>query len=295
LLYLPVSVSNGVSLKILRQIASRATEPMAGVQVRRCDAGGVPVVLYEPPGRDDASAVLVWLHGGGRVSGDPVTDHRLCSHLASEAGVLVVSAEYRLAPEHPFPAALDDTMTVLRWVHESAAALGVDPARIAVGGPSAGGGLAAETAQRAHDEGVPVAFQLLVYPMLDDRTVAVDDQGRGRLVWTATSNRYGWSAYLEHPAGQTESRPYAVAARREDLAGLAPAWIGVGDLDLFFNEDVDYAQRLQAAGVAVQLDIVPGMYHGADVFLPRQPASMQSFWQRMADALAKGVVPGPVR
>ncbi len=289
LLYMPVSVSNGLTLRILRGIVSRATEPVAGVEMRETHANGVPVLVYEPVGRDRPSGVLVWVHGGGRVSGTPVTDHRQCSYLAAEAGVLVVSVDYRLAPEHPFPAALDDIMTVLAWVRDQAQMLGVDPRRIAVAGASAGGGLAAEAAQRAFDEGMPLAFQLLVYPMLDDRTVALDAQGRGRLVWTPTSNRFGWSAYLGHPAGEPEGRPYAVASRRDELAGLPPAWIGVGDLDLFFAEDVDYAQRLLAAGVEVELDVVPGMYHGADVFMPKQPPSMQAFWGRMADALARAV------
>lgn len=292
LLYMPFSLTNATTLRLLRRVMARPTAAVSGVAVEERTLGQGPrVFVYDPEGRSRPSGVLLWIHGGGRVLGDAVTDHRLCSLLARDAGVLVVSVDHRLAPEDPFPAALDDVMAALVWVHGEAEALGIDPARIAVGGASAGGGLAAEAAQRASDESVPVAFQLLVYPMLDDRTVAPDDAGRGRLVWTAASNRYGWGAYLGHAPGEPETRRYAVAARREELVGLPPAWIGVGDLDLFYAEDVDYATRLRAAGVPVQLDIVPGMYHGADVFMPKPPPSMRAFWQRMADALAQGCRP----
>jgi len=197
--------------------------------------------------------------------------------------------DYRLAPEHPYPAALDDIAAVLEWMHARPQDLAIDADRIAVGGASAGGGLAAETCQRARDEGLPVAFQLLEYPMLDDRTIHPDPDGRGKFVWTPGSNRYGWSAYLGHPAGSEQNRPYAVAARADDLSGLPPAWIGVGELDLFYAEDVEYAQRLRSVGVECELHIEPGMYHGADLALSDQPASMRAFWKRMAQALRSGV------
>lgn len=278
LLYLPLSVTNQATLTILRRLLAETSEPVAGVGIdERTIVDGPRVVVYTPDG--NTTGVLVWIHGGGRVAGRVEEDHLICSHLARASGVRVVSVDYRLAPEHPFPAAIDDIMAAIVWVRELP---GVDPARIAVGGASAGGGLAAEAAQRATDEGVPLAFQLLVYPMLDDRTVAVDAEGRGQLVWTAASNRFSWGAYLN---GALEPAPYAVAARRTDFAGLPPAWIGVGDLDLFYGEDVEYARRLRDAGVPVDLDVVPGMYHAADVFIREQPPSMQAFWARMAGAL----------
>ncbi len=171
-------------------------------------------------------------------------------------------------------------------MHERADELGLDPARIAVGGASAGGGLAATLAQRAHDKGGPaIAYQLLVYPMLDDRTVwRADDGGRGRLLWTPTLNRYAWTAYLGRPPELDQAPPYAAAARREDLRGLPPAWIGVGDLDLFYAEDVDYARRLGEADVDATLRIVGRMYHAADVLAPQTPL-MEAFVDRMVDAL----------
>lgn len=139
------------------------------------------------------------------------------------------------------------------------------PGPLAIGGASAGGGLAAELAQRATDEGIELAHQVLVYPMLDDRSLGRGATNRGRLVWTPTSNRFAWSAYLGHPAGASEQRPYAVAARREDLRGLPSAWIGVGDLDLFHDEDVHTTRGASPRReVRVHLRVEPGMYHGAD-------------------------------
>jgi acetyl esterase/lipase len=209
--------------------------------------------------------------------------HAWCSRVAAELGVLVVNVDYRIAPEHPYPAAIDDAYRALQWLHANATSLGIDPARIAVGGRSAGGGLAAALAQRAHDENIPVRFQLLAYPMLDDRTTLRDTQGdRTPYTWTPKSNRFGWTAYLGREPQLRDDRAYVAAARRTDLAGLAPAWIGVGDIDLFHEEDTEYAQRLEAAGVRCELHIEPGMYHGADELLEgKNVPSMIAFRDRM--------------
>ncbi|MBM7808930.1 acetyl esterase/lipase [Geodermatophilus bullaregiensis] len=290
-LWLPLSIGSGAELRIGRRLFPRPTEPVAGVEVTRHDVpGGQDVFVYEPAGRARPTGALLWVHGGGTVIGRPEGDHDLCSRMARDLGIVVVSARYRLAPEHPFPAALDDLTAALRRLRDEAGALGVDPARIAVGGASAGGGLAAAVVQRAHDEGVPVAFQLLVYPMLDDRTVLRrSPAGRGHLVWTPRSNAYAWTAYLGHPPRADELRPYAAPARRLDLAGLPPAWIGVGDLDLFHDEDVAYARRLEAAGVPVELHVERGMYHAAELELQATVAPMRAFQQRVFDALAAGL------
>lgn len=247
--------------------------------------GPVTAFTYAPASGEPHSALL-WIHGGGRVLGSAAQDHDLCQMLADHAGLFVLSVDYRLAPEHPYPAPLDDCHAALTWLVERRRADGPTAGGIAVGGASAGGGLAAELAQRAHDEGLQVDLQLLLYPMLDDRTLSHGPQDRGRLVWTPGANRAAWSAYLSHPAGQDEQRPYAVGARRDDLTGLAPAWIGVGDLDLFYDEDVDYARRLEAAGVAVELHVEEGMYHGADALPGTADApSMVALRGRMAEAV----------
>jgi acetyl esterase/lipase len=155
--------------------------------------------------------------------------------------------------------------------------LGIDADRVLVGGASAGGGLAATVAQRSHDEGVRLLGQALVYPMLDDRTVLRDDHGgRGRFLWTPAANRFGWSAYLGHQPRLPGAARYASAARRPDLDGLPAAWLGVGDLDLLYDEGVAYADRLTASGVPCELIAVPGMYHGADAVAARA-LSMKTF------------------
>jgi acetyl esterase/lipase len=293
--WLPLSFTP-LSVRVIRALPQPPTAVRDGVTVRtRTVSAGtgrhpVPVHVYEPAGRTRPSGAVVWTHGGGYVIGDPVGYHDICSRLADELGVLVVSVDYRLAPEHPFPAGLEDAYTALLWLHASAAELGVDPDAVAVAGDSAGGGLAAALAQVAHDRGeAPVCFQALVYPMLDDRTVLREDHaGRGALVWTPASNRFGWTSYLGTPPSPEHAPEYAAPARRADLAGLPPAWIGVGDLDLFFEEDVDYAERLEAAGVPCELVVVPGMYHGADRFRDDEPRVV-AFTGSMVDALGRGL------
>jgi acetyl esterase/lipase len=291
ILWLPLFVDNPLVLAAGRRLFDRTSEPVAGTAISQHEVlGGQDVFVYEPAGRQRPTGALLWIHGGGTILGRPETDHELCSRFARDLGVAVVSARYRLAPEHPFPAGLDDCYAALRWLHHEADALGVDRGRIAVGGASAGGGLAAVVVQRAHDHGLPVRFQLLLYPMLDDRTALRRDHGgRGRIAWTPRSNRYAWTSYLGHEPRADEPRRYAAAARRGDLAGLPPAWIGVGDLDLFYEEDLDYARRLRDAGVPVTLRLEPGMYHAAELELQATVPSMRDFQQAMFDALARGL------
>lgn len=292
-LHLPTELRGERSLRVGRQLMGRMTSRVVpGV---RCDERRVPgldgapdvrVLVYETEGRARPSGALLWIHGGGMVMGRPEQDHEVCSRWASELGIVVVSVDYRLAPEDPFPAGLDDCMAALAWLHASADDLGIDVARLAVGGASAGGGLAAAVCQRARDEGGPaIALQVLNYPMLDDRTVLRDDHaGTGAFVWTPTSNRYGWSAYLGAHPTHDDGHPHAAPARATDLSGLPPAWIGVGELDLFHAEDVDYAERLEAAGVPVTLRVEDGMYHGADLLVGKAPR-MRAYRASMDDAL----------
>jgi acetyl esterase/lipase len=297
LLYLPLDLTDERKLAMGRALLRRGLPPVAGVDIESRvlpgDEGGAPgprVVVYERPDRERPSGALLWIHGGGMVMGTPEQDHQWCSSLADELGILVVSVDYRLAPEHPFPAGLDDCMAALTWLDDAAGELGVDGSRIAVGGASAGGGLAAGVCQRARDEGgPPVCFQLLNYPMLDDRTVLVDDhEGRGAFVWTPTSNRFGWSAYLGGHPSEDDDRRYAAPGRTTDLAGLPPAWIGVGGLDLFHAEDVDYARRLRDAGVDCELHEVAGMYHGAEQVAAKVP-SMRDYRASMVKALRQAM------
>jgi acetyl esterase/lipase len=265
------------------------TPTARGVTVaRRRVAGSEPVTVFvatptEPsPHRRPG---LLYIHGGGMIMGSPQMENLVSTALARELAAVVVSPDYRLAPEHPFPAPLDDCMAALNWMRDHAAELGIDPDRVAVTGASAGGGLAAAVAQRAHDEGIWLRAQALVYPMIDDRATLRDDHcGRGAFLWTPESNRFGWTAYLGRPPRLSDAPPYAAPARRTDLAGLAPPWIGIGTLDLFYDESIAYAEALQACGVECELLTVPGMYHGADGLARNAPA-MKEFRRRRLDFL----------
>jgi len=225
------------------------------------NGSGPRVLLFRPEGDASGLPALLWLHGGGLTVGTARQDAAYCRRVADELGIVVASVDYRLAPEHPFPAPLEDAYTALRWL---AARPEVDAGRIAVGGASAGGGLAAALALLAAERGeIRPVFQLLVYPMLDDRTTLRTDVDEAALrIWSPKANRYGWQSYLGDAIGTDAVPPLAAPARYADLSGAPPAWIGVGSLDLFHDEDVAYAQRLRDAGVACELTIVPGAYHG---------------------------------
>ena len=179
--------------------------------------------------------------------GDSEIDQDNNIALVREAGVAVAAVNYRLAPAHPFPAPIDDCYAALRWLHAEAKGLDVLPERIAIGGSSAGGGLAAALALMAHDrKEVSVAFQLLIYPMLDDRTALRTDMDMSRVrLWNNKCNQFGWASYLQREPGGVDVHPYAAPARRESLSGLPSSWIGVGTFDLFHDEDVSYAKRLR--------------------------------------------------
>jgi acetyl esterase/lipase len=232
--------------------------------------------------------VLIWLHGGGYVMGKPEMDDHRCIQYARQAGIAVVSVDYRYAPEHPFPTGLEDAYSALKWVEAHSQQLGVDGKRIAVGGASAGGGLAAALAQLAHDrQEIEPVFQLLVYPMLDDRTaLRTDIDDSYNFTWPQENNRYGWEAYLGGKYGAEDMPAYAVPARRGDPSGLPPAWIGVGTLDVFYEEGTAYAQRLNACGVECEMYDVPGAFHGFDVFDPQLPV-VQEFRGSQINALKK--------
>jgi acetyl esterase/lipase len=229
--------------------------------------------LYRPRSSESPFPALLWFHGGGYVIGMPELDDKKSIEFARRLGMAVISVDYRLVPHHPFPAALEDGWSALHWAIAESGELGIDPARIAVGGGSAGGGLAAALAQKVKDQGkIRLAFQLLIYPMLDDRTVVhFAQQQKQFLVWTQESNCLSWEFYLGQPCGLQETPPYSVPARREDLSGLPPAWIGVGSEDMFHDEDVAYARRLMECGVKCDLVVVSGAFHGFDAINQRIP------------------------
>jgi acetyl esterase/lipase len=228
----------------------------------------VRVRVYRPADRAaEPLPCLLWVHGGGHVIGEVFQDDPLMERLVRTVGLVAVSVDWRRAPEHPYPAELDDCYAALRWVHTEAERLGVDPDRIAVGGASSGGGTAAGLALLARDRGgPPIAFQLLVYPMLDDRTDGASHAWLNDTnLWHPRKNALAWAAYLD---GADPVPVYAAPARADDLRGLPPAFLAVGDLDLFAEEDTRYAARLVAAGVPTELHVYPGGVHGFDLFVP---------------------------
>ncbi|MGC1377623.1 MAG: alpha/beta hydrolase [Anaerolineales bacterium] len=253
---------------------------------RQADQTKIRLRIYKPKSIAAPTPVLIWMHGGGYVVGRPEQDDGGCTQYVHELGITVVSVDYRCAPKYPFPAGLEDSYAVLEWVASHSQQLGVDAKRIAIGGASAGGGLAAALVQLAHDrQKTKPIFQLLVYPMLDDRTVLrADIDDSNNVTWSQKSNRFGWESYLGKECGAEDVPAYSVPARRKDLSGLPPAWISVGSLDIFHDEDVAYAQRLKECGIACEIDVIPGAFHGFDVFDPLVPI-IQDFRRAQISAL----------
>lgn len=255
-------------------------------------AGTPDVVVYVANAKPGASRPgILHIHGGGYVAGSAESSISEAQELGKTLDCTVVTVEYRLSPETTYAGSVEDCYAALQWLHGHAGELGVDPARLAVYGASAGGGLGALVAIAARDRGeVRLAFQCLTYPMLDDRTGSSRSVPPhvGKLIWTAASNRFGWESFLGAKPGGASAPRGAVPARVQNLAGLPPAWIGVGTIDLFHDEDVDYAQRLNAAGVPCELLVVPGAFHGFDG-LPARVPLIERFRAARLNALRGGL------
>lgn len=229
-------------------------------------APDVLVRIYQPENRPATLPALLWIHGGGYVLGSVESDDLSCKAKALSLSCVVASVEYRLAPEHPFPAPVEDCYAALKWLAAGAEQFGINRARIAIGGASAGGGLAAGLGLLARDRAeVEICYQLLIYPMIDDTNVAqAGPDVPDAPLWTRASNLLGWRAYLGQEPGSAGVSPYAAASRAEDVSGLPPTFIGVGTPDLFREEDILYARRLIAAGVPTELHVYTDGFHGFD-------------------------------
>lgn len=243
------------------------------------DNAALRVRIYQPAQTDHPAPALLWIHGGGYVMGTIDIEVPLMQQLVDQVGCVVVAVEYRLAPEHPYPAALNDCYQALTWMFENSSELGIDPERVALGGISAGGGLTAALAILARDKGeFPIVFQLLMCPMLDDRneqpSTHWDLTGIG---WDRRSNEKGWQAYLAKPYDSSVHQ-YAVPARVNDLALLPPAYLSVGSLDLFLDENLRYARRLLAANVAAELHVFPGGIHAFEYRAPQARLSARAHY-----------------
>lgn len=251
-------------------------------------AGAIGAHIFTPS-TPVPRAALLWIHGGGMLVGEAKQDHGRVGEVCARLGITVVSVDYRLAPEYPYPIPLDDCAAVWHWLLSSACALGVDPARIAIGGQSAGSGLAAGLALRLRDEGgVQPAAQWLFCPMLDDRTAAdLALDAVEHFLWDNRANRAGWTAYIGNP-GADDVPPYAAPARADDLQDLPPTWIGTGTAELFYREDVAYAKALQSAGNAVVLDEVLGAPHGFEAIASNSPLG-RDYLDRASSWLARAL------
>lgn len=243
-------------------------EPQLKPEVRRIEGPEGPLEIYwfDPAPGTTGRAALLHIHGGGMIIGSAKSMQHGPAATAMATGIPVASVEYRLAPDHPFPAPQEDCLAGLAWLAGQAGELGVNPQRIGIMGESAGGGLAAAVAIMARDIGGPaIAAQFLTYPMLDHRTGGADCAWRnpstGEFIWTRASNRFGWEALQGAYALDDNRIGWFSPTRAESLEGLPPCWIGIGNLDLFLDENLDYTRRLTAAGVATELHIYPGGIH----------------------------------
>jgi acetyl esterase/lipase len=269
----------------LRELTAAGHTPALDEIRERADveeiaAGEVPLLVLRPKDTDPAIPLpgLYFLHGGGMVAGTSRTGIDWVLDWMAEIPMVAVSADYRLAPEHPHPAPVEDCHAGLRWVGDHLKELGIDPERLVIAGGSAGGGLAAGTALLARDRGGPaLRGQLLVCPMLDDRAITPSSTELvGEGTWDSVSNATGWAALLGDAAGGEGVSPYAAPSRAADLSGLPPAFVEVGAVETFRDEAVAYASRLWQAGGQAELHVWPGGCHGFDEVVPHAPMSREA-------------------
>ncbi|RSM40539.1 alpha/beta hydrolase [Amycolatopsis balhimycina DSM 5908] len=253
------------------------------------DAPDVPVRVYAPADRTGAVPGLLYIHGGGFVLGDLEMSHAQLLHLVDELGIVIVAVDYRLAPEHPFPAPVEDCYAALSWVAAKADELGIDPARIGIAGDSAGGGLSAGVTLLARDRGGPaLCFQYLGIPELDDRldTPSMRDY-TDTPIWNRPNAVVSWTSYLGTEPGGDDVSPYAAPARATDLSGLPPAFVTTCQFDPLRDEGIEYARRLAHAGVQAELRHYPGTFHGSGMV--ETAAISRRMFADEIDALRRGL------
>ena len=294
--FLPDMPSGPRMVKLMRRAKARGIEPGPDVSVQEIVlTPTVSIRLLLPVGATGPVPAMLWMHGGGHLFGTPEQDDRANVAFVRELGIAVAAARYRLGSDAPAPASVEDCYAAFLALATRGEQWGIDSKRLAIGGASARGGVAAGVGLYALDQGdIQPAFQLLVYPMIDDRTVLRSDaQSKYHRGWNARNNRTGWTTYTGGGPGRPDVSPYAAPARREDLSGLPPTWIGVGTVDLFHDEDVEFARRLTSAGVPCELFVVPGATHGFDQMFTKTNVA-KNFWQQQASALRSAGIVGHV-
>ncbi|MCY4323645.1 MAG: alpha/beta hydrolase [Gammaproteobacteria bacterium] len=272
-------------------LAAMPFTPVSGVHSNKVsihtDDGPLDVYVYRTSSESRQAAVL-WIHGGGYILGNG--EDTMAQSIAKHCGCTVFSVDYRLAPEHPFPAGPDDCYAALRWIMSGETGYEVDLDRVAIGGASAGGGMSAGVALMNRDlDNFPLRMQLLLYPMIDNLHATPSGTITNHPVWNRGTSFRAWEMYLNGEPGESAS-PYAAATRATDLRDLPNAYVSVGSEDLFRDEDIEYARRLSDAGVATELAVFPGLYHGGDGFAPNAHVSKrlrESYLSALTDALRK--------
>lgn len=298
---LDASHTGSIDLEQLEQVrkASKATEKTAknravsteDVVLEECyipaltDAPDIRVLIYRPDAIKAPMAALLHIHGGGMIMGAPEANDARNRDIVSRMACLLVSVDYRLAPETCHPGPIEDCYAVLSWLHGNAEVLGINAANLSLLGESAGGGLAAALGILARDLGdITIRHQFLIYPMLDDRTSVNPDSNRyaGEFIWTKNSNRFAWSCLLGHEPGITDVSPYASPARVQTYSNLPATFISVGALDLFAEENMEYARQLIRSGIPTELHVYPGAFHGFDLVKEGSALAQQSYRDLMA-------------
>jgi acetyl esterase/lipase len=237
--------------------------------------------LYRPEAGTDRQSLVIYLHGGGMFCCSIDTHDRLVRHYCAKTRSALLAVDFRFAPEHPYPASVEDIFAALTWAAEHAQELGTDPGQIARAGDSAGGGMAAAVSLMTRDrQGPPVALQMLLYPMLDDRTTVPDPELEPYVAWAYDDNALGWNLLLGDRAGGPDVPAWAAPARATDYTRLAPAYLEVGTLDIFRDETLRYAANLRSADVPTQLYLRDGVTHGFDMLAPQAAISQQAFKDR---------------
>jgi len=276
-------MSASMNADLARRFGKASDVTIKDYRIPRSDGSELRVRIYRKIG-SEARGALLYVHGGGMIVSSIEDYDGRCMHYCTNTGLPVVSVDYPLAPESPYPAQIDDALTALAWMHANAEEHGWDANRIGIGGDSAGGGLTAGAVLKNRDDSGPkLACQMLVYPMLDDRNVVPDSRfPRQFQIWTYVDNETGWDAYLSGLAERSAVPPYASPARETNLTELPPTYIETGTLDIFHDEDIAYAKAMIAAGVPVEGHVWNGAPHGFDYFAPDSSLAKKAWECRFA-------------
>jgi acetyl esterase/lipase len=273
------AILDAMMAAMLRDVEVSSEVTRSSYKTRAHDGATLDLHWYSKKGTPSGPAAL-YINGGGMICGSVDLYGPLISEYVARSGVPMLAPSYRLAPEHPHPTPVEDAYAGVSWLMDNAAMLGVDPGRVAVMGDSAGGGLAAGVALLARDRGIELKRQILIYPMLDDRNIDADAAIVPFANWTYDNNFTGWSALLGSARGTDAVEYSAAPARAQDLSGIAPAYVEVGELDIFRDEDIQYARRIAAAGVSTELHVHPGAPHGFERFAPESGVARRAMGDR---------------